>query len=122
MQAFSGSFGKILRQKRVDNNVTLREFARITGYDPSNVSKIERGITPPPATIVLKGWAPVLRLDVGTPEYQDFMDSASLARNRIPEDSPAAFRNKLLPAMLRTVRSQNMTEQDFERLIKLLNK
>jgi len=122
MQAFSGSFGKMLRQIRVDKNITLREFSRTIGYDPSNVSKIERGITPPPATIVLKTWAEALNLKPNSGEYQEFMDSASLARNRIPEDSPAAFRNKLLPAMLRTVRSQNLTEQDFERLIKLLNR
>jgi len=36
MQAFSGSFGKMLRQIRVDKNITLREFSRTIGYDPSN--------------------------------------------------------------------------------------
>lgn len=121
-KGFNDSFGKLLRQTRVDKNITLRKFSRDISYDPSNVSKIERGLTPPPATIILKGWTQALGITNSDVQYQEFFDSASLARNRIPEDSPAAFRNKLLPAMLRTVRSKNLTEQDFERLVQLLNK
>lgn len=122
VSVINDSFGKLLRQTRVDKNITLRAFSRAVSYDPSNISKIERGITPPPATIILRGWIKQLAIEQGTVEYQEFFDSASLARNRIPEDSPDAFRNKLLPAMLRTVRSKNLTEKDFERLIRLLNK
>jgi transcriptional regulator with XRE-family HTH domain len=122
VNSMNDSFGKLLRQIRVNRNITLREFSRSVAYDPSNVSKIERGITPPPATIILKGWVEPLGLEPGTREYQDFFDCASLARNRIPEDAPDVFRNRLLPAMLRTARSKNLTEEDFEKLIRLLNK
>lgn len=118
----NNSFGKLLRQTRVNNNVTLREFARLTSYDASNISKIERDLIPPPVTMVLRGWMPHLGMEEGSDNYIEFLDAAALARNSLPEDSPEGFRNKLLPAMLRTARSKNLTEDDFERLIKLLNK
>ena len=116
------SFGRLLRERRLAVNMTLREFARLTSYDPSNISKVERDVATPPPTITLKLWAKHLRLQPGTGEYQNFLDMAQIARNRIPEDVPADFRNKLLPAVLRTARSKDLTKEEFDRLVKLLNK
>ena len=116
------SFGGLLREKRLAVGMTLREFARLTSYDPSNVSKVERDVTTPPPTIILKNWAKHLKIQPGTNSYQEFLDMAQIARNRIPDDVPADFRNKLLPAVLRTVRSKELTKDEFDRLVKLLNK
>ena len=116
------NFGGELRAKRLKSNTTLREFARLTSYDASNISKIERNILPPPPTITLRTWAKHLGLVMGTDEYQEFLDIAQLSRNKIPEDAPAEFRNQLLPALLRTVRSKKLTKQEFESLVKLLNR
>ena len=41
-------FGEYLRALRKDKDVTLREFCRRTHADPGNVSKMERGLLPPP--------------------------------------------------------------------------
>lgn len=116
------NFGKLLRDKRMEVNMTLREFARLTAYDASNISKIERNIVAPPSTVTLKTWATHLSIVPDTDEYQEFLDTAQLSKNRIPEDAPAEFRNQLLPALLRTSRSKQLTKEEFERLVKLLNK
>lgn len=116
------NFGNLLREKRMNKNLTLREFSRISKYDASNISKIERNIIQPPPTMTLRLWAGHLGLDPKSDEYQDFLDLAQLSRNRIPDDAPAEFRNQLLPALLRTSRSKQLTKADFDRLVKLLNK
>lgn len=116
------NFGKLLRDKRVEKNITLREFARLTSYDPSNISKVERGLQPPPSTIVLKVWAKHLGLEQGSEELQEFLDMASITRNKIPEDMPPEFRNQLLPALLRTVRSKKLSREEFDNLVRILNK
>jgi transcriptional regulator with XRE-family HTH domain len=41
-------FGEIIKNKRLDHEMTLREFCRQLDEDPSNWSKIERGLNPPP--------------------------------------------------------------------------
>ena len=116
------SFGVILRNKRLGINMTLREFSRLANYDPSNISKIERGVAIPPATITLRNWARHLNIQKSTEEYQHFLDMGQIARNRIPDGTTADFRNKLLPAVLRTSRSKNLTREEFDKLVKLLNR
>lgn len=116
------NFGQLLRERRMRIDMTLREFSRLTSYDASNLSKIERNVITPPPSITLKLWARHLKLEKGTEEYQEFLDVAQLSRNRIPDDAPPEFRNKLLPALLRTVRSGQLTREEFDRLVKLLNK
>lgn len=46
-------WGDYIHQKRIDNDITLREFCRSYGIDPSNWSKVERGIANPPKDRVL---------------------------------------------------------------------
>ncbi len=118
----NAQFGYLLRDLRMRLNIPLREFSRLTNYDASNLSKIERGLASPPPTIILKSWAQHLKLTPGSLDYQEFLDTAQLSRDRIPSDAPPAFRNMLLPALLRTVRSKKLTKEEYERLVKLLNK
>jgi transcriptional regulator with XRE-family HTH domain len=115
-------FGYLLRELRMQHNITLREFSRLTKYDASNLSKIERGIIQPPPTIMLKAWASHLKLEPKSQAYYDFLDTAQISRDRIPSDAPAEVRNILLPALLRTFRSNKLTKEEYERLVKLLNK
>ena len=41
------SFADFLREKMIAAGLTLREFCRMTGFDASNWSKIERGLLTP---------------------------------------------------------------------------
>ena len=42
------TFGAFFRAKRKALGITLREFCRRNGFDPGNVSRLERGLVPPP--------------------------------------------------------------------------
>ena len=72
------TFGEYIRNLRIENNLTLREFCKSAKLDPSNWSKIERGIAPPPKSkIILHGIAEILHID--DTEYFPFgKKSASL--------------------------------------------
>ena len=115
-------FGKKLKKLRIRNEMTLREIAKKTDYDPSNWSKIERGLLNPPADEKkLKKWADVLRLS--SEETREFVDEALAVQGRIPED----ILNKqekvdLLPAFFRTVRGDKPTKEEFEKLKEKIEK
>ena len=42
MEVASG-FGEFFKKKRRDLGLTLREFCRLNGFDPGNISKIKEG-------------------------------------------------------------------------------
>ncbi len=48
--------GMVIRAFRIQNEISLREFAKKVGIDPSNLSKMERGKTKPPAELVNMAW------------------------------------------------------------------
>jgi len=55
MQTLMRKFGEYIKDLRVEKEITLREFCKTAGLDPSNWSKIERGIhTPPKSKEVLE--------------------------------------------------------------------
>ena len=41
-------FGKYMKAKRIAQDMTLREFCAEHGYDPPYISRLERGVEPPP--------------------------------------------------------------------------
>jgi len=42
-------FPQLLRRSRLDAQLSIRELARRTGIDPTHLSRMERGVVPPPA-------------------------------------------------------------------------
>ena len=79
------NFGALLKDIRIAKGLTLRQCCEQLGVDPSNWSKLERGITPPPKDpAILEGWATALEL---TGEArQEFLDTAALSRRELPAD------------------------------------
>lgn len=114
-------FSHILKKRRLERNLTLREFARQTGYDVGNLSKIERGILNPPAMIAVKGWAKALSLEPGTEEYEEFVTEAALAKDEIPPNVNKDLR-EALPVLLRSEQSKKLSAEEFECLVKTLKK
>jgi transcriptional regulator with XRE-family HTH domain len=62
------SFGKYVRRRRLallekDRSYSLRRVALASGLEPSFLSKIERGLTPPPSEARIKSLAQVLGED-----------------------------------------------------------
>lgn len=110
-------FGQIAKKNRIQNKLTLREFCRELGLDPSNWSKVERGVTPPPKDIsILEGWADYFKL--GGDDRLEFLDAARIARKEIPEDltSNEELMGKL-PAFFRAIRGTKMSGEKIDAFI-----
>ena len=114
-------FGKALKSLRIKKSLSLRGVCKLSNYDPSNWSKIERGkISPPSDDIILRKWAGILGLKTKK-EIQDFIDVAIIAQGIIPEDILSqANAAEYLPAFFRTLRNKKPTREEIDRLIELI--
>ncbi len=113
-------FGNFFNKKRRDAGLTLREFCRINGFDPGNISKIERGLLPPPQSRDRRlEYARALGIKEGTDEWLEFCDLASTSIGKIPLDiaSDTEVMNAL-PVLFRSIRGKNVEKEDLENLIK----
>ena len=116
-------FGKILKNLRIQKGLTLREACRLTDYDPSNWSKIERGkISPPSDEKILQKWAKILGLSKKVRGFQKFIDEAMVAQGIIPKDI-LSQNNAVdyLPAFFRTLRNKRPTKKEIDKLIELIS-
>lgn len=114
------TFGEFVKQLRLQNRITLREFCRTLEIDPSNWSKIERGILPPPKSKeVLTEIGNTLKLKKETEDWFTLMDLAAISH--IPKEllSDETIVEKL-PVFFRTLRGQSPSREELEQLIKLI--
>jgi transcriptional regulator with XRE-family HTH domain len=102
------SFGTRIKDLRIAKQLTLRQCCAELGVDPSNWSKMERGVTPPPKDLdVLEGWASFFGL--AGQRKQDFFDTAALSRHELPADVASDERVlAALPAFFRAVRGKDL--------------
>jgi transcriptional regulator with XRE-family HTH domain len=115
-------FGEFIKQIRAQQRLGLREFCLEHGHDPSNWSKIEREVLPPPRDeATLRTWAKQLGLKQGSDEWLKFFDYAAVDAGRIPDyvlkDEELVEK---LPAFFRTLSGNKPTDEELENLIKLL--
>jgi len=117
------NFGNTLKSLRIKSELGLREACKLTGYDPSNWSKIERGkMLPPSDAKVLEKWAKALKLK-DEKDIHNFVDQAIIAQGMIPSDvlSEQEIVNHL-PAFFRTLRNKKPTKKEIERMIEIIKK
>ena len=115
-------FGTFIKELRAKQRLGLREFCLENGYDPSNWSKIEREVSPPPKDeATLREWAKQLGLKPDTDDWHKFHDCAAVDAGRIPDhvlkDEELLAK---LPAFLRTISGNKPSRAELENLIKLL--
>jgi transcriptional regulator with XRE-family HTH domain len=111
------NFGELIKDLRIGRELTLRQCCTELEVDPSNWSKMERGVTPPPRDPKLLGrWASYFGLD---PEKTaEFLDLASLARQEIPPDlATDETVIAALPAFFRAVRGQELEGERLKQFI-----
>jgi transcriptional regulator with XRE-family HTH domain len=116
------TFGQFVKSLRSQQNLGLREFCLQYKHDPSNWSKIERGIlAPPKAQEILEEMAAQLGLKKGDSNWFVFFDLASVAQGVIPDDilSDEALVQKL-PIFFRTIRGEKPTKEELKALAALL--
>lgn len=110
------TFAEFIRNKRIEAGYTLREFCKAIETDPSNWSKIERGIKKPPQSkSVLEEIAAKLKLEPDTETYKELFDFAAISTipNELIEDEII----DQLPIFFRTVRLEKPTEPELRKLI-----
>ena len=115
-------FGEYVRTIRLKHEIGLREFCVENRHDPSNWSKIERGILPPPADArILEKWALQLGIKRESKDWHTFFDLAAVTRGEIPGyiKSNAELLQEL-PVFFRTLAGQKPNELELKRLAKLM--
>lgn len=99
-------------------DLSLREFARRVGMQPSNYCNVEADVLPPPPAETLAKLVRALGLKKGTSDYETFHDLAAEGRDEIPADVERIVKeNKLIPAMLRTVEYEQLSKEQLRGII-----
>jgi transcriptional regulator with XRE-family HTH domain len=72
-------FGRFIQELRTRQGMSLREFCRLANLDPSNWSKVERGIFPPPRSRdAITDIASVLLIQKDSDEWNRLFDLAAV--------------------------------------------
>jgi len=115
-------FNETVKSLRLKKRLTLRDFCSQAGLDPSNWSKVERGVNPPPGDVgLLERLADFFGL-AGADKLA-FIDEAALQRREIPADVAGnAILQKALPAFFRAARGHELSEQELQSLAEDIRK
>lgn len=117
-------FGEFLETLRKRNRLTLRDFCKKADADPGNISRIERGVWPPPQDHdILERYAAALNLKEGSDDWYRFFDYAAAERGMVPKDLMSDEEVvKMLPVFFRTLRGQKPTEKEMRALVEKIRK
>jgi transcriptional regulator with XRE-family HTH domain len=115
-------FGQFVKKLRSDKRLGLREFCIASDFDPSNWSKIERGVlTPPQDDGILSRIAAVLGIPENSKDRETLFDYASIDAGKIP---PYVMNDedlmKRLPLFFRTASGKKPTVEELEKLAEIL--
>ena len=115
-------FGELFKALRKEKRITLRKFCKRGAADPGNISRMERGVIPPPQSEeILKRYARALELEPGSDEWYFFFDLAAADSGIIPKDLLSDEEVvKILPLFFRTLRGQKPTEEEMRSLAEKL--
>lgn len=117
-------FGDLLRRLRKDRRVTLRAFCLTHGFDPGNLSRLERGLYPAPQSQeLLEKYARAFDIEPGTDGWIEFFDTAAASRGQIPVDllSDAELVARL-PVLFRTLRGKPTPPEKLDELIEIIRR
>src|ERR1051325_3696871 len=80
-------FKEFVKNKRLESGIGLREFCEKVHVDPSNWSKVERGILPLSyEKKKLEQIASALNIEKGSYEWREYFDLVYLSQQKIPDD------------------------------------
>lgn len=117
-------FGELIKKIRFEKRLGLREFCLAADWDPSNWSKVERGVlSPPQDTNVLNRIVAILGLSENSKERELIFDYAAIDAGKIPgyvlQDAELV---KRLPVFFRTATGKKPTTEDLKKLAEILKK
>lgn len=117
-------FAEFFKKKRIEIRKTLRQFCLENNLDPGNISKLERGLLPPPTSRgKLEHYAKCLGIVEGSDDWYEFFDLAYVGLGRIPDEILSDEKLVLkLPLVFRTIRGQKLTKEQLNKLAEDLRK
>ena len=117
-QKETAMFSQKVKELRIQKRLTLRMFCEKCGLDPSNWSKVERGVNPPPKDVeVLERISSVL--GITGQDKLDFLDAAAMERGELPRDLlESPMLEKALPAFFRAARGHELSDEQLASLAK----
>jgi transcriptional regulator with XRE-family HTH domain len=88
------TFGQYIRRRRMEKELTLREFARMVGVSPTYMSHVEQDLADPPTAERVAKMAELLA---------ENSDELVAMAGRVPEDLPGLIQRRALemPGLLR---------------------
>jgi len=116
----SASLSELQKERRINLGLTLRKFSEDHGIDPGNLSKVERGVLPPPKDEILKKYAHYLKLKEASDEWYEFFDRAAAESGRLPKELREKEIVARMPFLFRTIRGKKITKEKLDKLIKLI--
>lgn len=114
-----GMFGDMVRKRRKELRLGLRDAAERAEIDPGNLSKIERGrLKPPQDQHLLNRIARALEYDLDGREAEQLRDTAFAENGLVPPDilQGEAVASRL-PLLLRSINNKQLDEEQLDRLI-----
>ena len=113
----ANTFGSMLRELRAKQRIPLRRFCVTGGFDPVEVSRIERGeIAPPKEEKVLARYLRTLKIPRTSRTRTRFFTLAKTAKGRIATKSKAEILQQL-PAVFRTTKGRKVDSHTLDRLV-----
>jgi len=118
------NFGAFFEELRQRNQLTLREFCKKAECDPANISRMERGLMPPPkGRDILERYAKALGLKEGSDDWYTLFDLAAMDKGMMPADIMGdAELVKALPAFFRNLREQKPTKEELRGIAEKIRK
>ena len=116
------AFGEFVRRLRAEKRLGLREFCFAAKYDPSNWSKIERGLlSPPQEEETLSRIAAALGMSQGSEQWNTLRDYAAIGAGKLPDYvmNDEELLEKL-PVFFRTMTGKKPKREDLEKLVDIL--
>lgn len=124
MREDSVNFGGFVKERRIKQELTLREFCERHGFDPGNHSRLERGVYGPPQDrSKLEELAHALGIERESEEWEEFHTLAAVENGHIPksvlEDKELLRR---LPVLFRTIGSKPLPAEKLDELIEMIKR
>lgn len=115
-------FAGFFKEKRMALGLTLRQFCQKNGFDPGNISKLERGVfAAPQAEEKLEEYAKALNLKKGSDDWIRFFDLAAVSNRNL---GLMKLKNETiiekLPVLFRTLDNKDLTEEKLDQIIELI--
>jgi len=118
------NFRDYVKKRRLELGLTLREFCRKIDEDPSNWSKMERGVIGPPEQLdKLHRIGNALGFAENSEEAQELFALADIDRGRIPRSvmhDEALLSH--LPVLFRSINSSPLSTEELLSLADLIRK